>query len=318
MRIGPIGALYRNNEELCAKVVWESCLTTHGTIEAASMAFAVASAVRLFCNGCSADKIREILPSLVSEQEKFWLKHNENWKIKRDNYHTVSGTLRYFFTEVDLTDVTTIRQKISQNAKLYLPPKFTKAHPNQGYVLLGGIHALVMALLPDIQPQAVLRNIVILGYDVDTVGAIAGSVLGARFGCSWILKEKLMDRERIERYADAILANAPGSSLNCVSIESKEEFMQREAAFTKQEKEFKNAAKSQAGSQAVRHPKKKKERANRKNLAIEKEKEKVEISDIGHPKEDDEDEDNSEEDSTPASNKGSFKNSFDALSVDDN
>jgi len=118
-----------------------------------------------------------------------------------------------------------------------------------------------MALLPDIQPQAVLRSIVILGYDVDTVGAIAGSILGARFGCSWIQNEKFVDRERIELYADAILANAPGSQLNRVPIESFDEFMKREADLTKQEKDFKNAAKSQAGPTQSR---KKKEKSNKK------------------------------------------------------
>lgn len=64
---------------------------------------------------------------------------------------------------------------------------------NQGFSALGGIHGLTMALLPDIHPQQVLSEIVVLGYDVDTVGAICGTVLGARFGTSWIPKDRLLD-----------------------------------------------------------------------------------------------------------------------------
>jgi ADP-ribosyl-[dinitrogen reductase] hydrolase len=57
-----------------------------------------------------------------------------------------------------------------------------------------------MALLPgnDVDPQDVLNTIVKLGYDTDTVAAIAGSVLGARFGCAWIPLERLKDLERLK------------------------------------------------------------------------------------------------------------------------
>jgi hypothetical protein len=50
-----------------------------------------------------------------------------------------------------------LRAFLSENAKPHLAEGFVKAHPNQGHVLLGGAHGLVMALLPDIEPQEILR-----------------------------------------------------------------------------------------------------------------------------------------------------------------
>jgi ADP-ribosylglycohydrolase len=52
-----------------------------------------------------------------------------------------------------------------------------------------------MALLPNIDPQQVLSEICRMGYDTDTVAAICGTVLGARFGVSWIPIRRFLDLE---------------------------------------------------------------------------------------------------------------------------
>jgi hypothetical protein len=65
--------------------------------------------------------------------------------------------------------------------------------------------SLAMALRPEIQPQAALGEIVQRGYDTDTVAAICGSLLGARFGCAWIPVERLLDCGRLTAYADALV-----------------------------------------------------------------------------------------------------------------
>ena len=98
-----------------------------------------------------------------------------------------------------------LRARISEIARPSLAAGFTRAHPNQGYALLGGSHALVMALRPDIEPQAALAEIVQQGYDTDTVAAICGSILGARFGCGWIPVDRLVDHDRLTAYADALV-----------------------------------------------------------------------------------------------------------------
>jgi hypothetical protein len=102
-----------------------------------------------------------------------------------------------------------------------------------------------MALLPDItDPQATLSSIVSLGYDTDTVGAIgtflciypfpndlifsAGTVLGARFGTSWIPKERFLDLERLNQYADALVTR------NKSQVEDLQSYLKAEASWTTQ------------------------------------------------------------------------------------
>ncbi len=47
MRSGPLGAVFFGDAEQLANIVWESSLTTHASITAAALAFAVATCVRL-------------------------------------------------------------------------------------------------------------------------------------------------------------------------------------------------------------------------------------------------------------------------------
>lgn len=47
------------------------------------------------------------------------------------------------------------------------------------------------------------------GYDTDTVGAICGTVLGARFGTAWIPTHRLADGSRLGRWADTAARTAP-------------------------------------------------------------------------------------------------------------
>lgn len=124
--------------------------------------------------------------------------------------------------------------QISENAKK-AKQKPMKACVNQGFCLLGGIHSIVIALLPerasiilhahsskallqqskysnsmnfnDIPfPELLLYSVTTNGFDTDTVGAISGYMLGARFGrSSWMLHQScLVDFERIEQYGKKI------------------------------------------------------------------------------------------------------------------
>lgn len=68
MRIGPLGALYRDNLQTLATCVWESSLITHGTIHAAACAWAVAYTVQQFISGATVEMIRDSMPTAVSEQ----------------------------------------------------------------------------------------------------------------------------------------------------------------------------------------------------------------------------------------------------------
>jgi len=51
----------------------------------------------------------------------------------------------------------------------------------------------------------IIKDICQLGYDTDTVCSITGSILGARFGSSWINTDIIIDNVRIENYVNSII-----------------------------------------------------------------------------------------------------------------
>jgi len=204
---------------------------THASIQAGALSVAVAASVAMLVKGCSAEEVRQKLPTIVAQQEKTWYLGHQTWEINRDDYHSVSKVLRDVFEDCDLYDLYAVRDYILENAKTQLKP-VKKAHVNGGYVLLGGVHAVIMALLPDIDPRTTLSDLIRLGNDTDTVGAIAGSILGARFGITWIPVETIKDHKRVLAYANALV------SLQLAELESKDEFFKREAELSFEGRQF--------------------------------------------------------------------------------
>jgi ADP-ribosylglycohydrolase len=233
MRITPLAAIYRDAPDALARVAWESSLVTHGDIRAGAVAYAVAWAAAAFLAGQSAQAIRTALPDAVATQEKEWLEGHADWTIARSGGHTVSQALRELFRDPSLTPAQ-VRELVSCLARPHLPPEMTAAHPNQGFALLGGLHALARALGGDIDPSAVLADVVCQGYDTDTVAAICGGLLGARCGSGWIPRERLLDHARLESYA-AALVHRGGLP------EDRATFLQREADWTRRECEYQQA-----------------------------------------------------------------------------
>ncbi|NEO80555.1 ADP-ribosylglycohydrolase family protein [Moorena sp. SIO4G3] len=93
------------------------------------------------------------------------------------------------------------------------------------------LHALAMALFPQDDPEFLLAEIIRQGYDTDTVAAICGGILGARFGTNWIPLERLQERERLENYAAALVDFY-------VPVEHIETFLAREAELSQQEANY--------------------------------------------------------------------------------
>jgi ADP-ribosyl-[dinitrogen reductase] hydrolase len=230
MRIGPLGALYRDQPELLAKVTFESSLVTHGDIRAGAFSYAIAATVAALLDGQPLAEIRNSLPNTVARQERGWLNGRPDWNIDRRAGSLISRTLAEFLA-IDDADPERIRRRICDLARPHLSDLFPKVHPNEAFVLLGGLHALALALLPDVDPQAVLTDIVQLGEDADTVAAIAGSLLGARFGTAWIPRHRLLDREALEGYAESLVARQG-------PLEDRAAFLRREAEWTRREEHY--------------------------------------------------------------------------------
>jgi ADP-ribosyl-[dinitrogen reductase] hydrolase len=230
MRVAPLGALYHDRAEELARVAMESSLVTHGDIRAGALAFAIARTTALLISGATVSEVRHRLPSDVDTVETEWLNGQRGWGIDRSAGHVVSESIAAILEQAP-ADFDALRQTISLHARPHMAAGIMKAHPNQGFVLLGGVHALAMGLWPEGEPNELLCEIMRQGYDTDTVGAICGGILGARFGTGWIPLARLRDRRRLEAYADALVKrDAPP--------EGREAFVEREYDLTLLEKQF--------------------------------------------------------------------------------
>ncbi|MNV11772.1 ADP-ribosylglycohydrolase [compost metagenome] len=239
MRVGPLGAYFRDDIEALEKAIFESSAITHADIAAIAFSFAIADAVHMFVNGYTIDEVKANLGSHVMAFENQIFHGYADWNINRSKDNLVSNTINSLLIDYDfeLKDLNKVREKISELAKPHLAEGFVKAHPNQGFVLTGGMHALVMALQNQLNPQEALISIVNMGYDTDTVAAIAGSILGARYGYDWIPKERILDIKRVEKYANAMVDFS-------AKVENKEKFIENEKTLTLREKRFQKSNKN--------------------------------------------------------------------------
>ncbi|MFS8070423.1 MAG: ADP-ribosylglycohydrolase family protein, partial [Byssovorax sp.] len=174
--------------------------------------------------------VRARLADDVAEVETAWLEQRPGWGIDRSGKHLISRSIRDLFAKLP-RDLAGLRAVISERAKPHLVPGFVNAQVNEGFVMLGGLHGLAVGLFPSGAPAELLSSIMCQGNDTDTVGAIAGGLLGARFGIGWIPTARLRDGHRLEVYADALVTRdgAP---------ERRDGFIERERELTEEEKQF--------------------------------------------------------------------------------
>lgn len=215
MRAGLLGTIAGDDPELLNRVVLESTLVTHRHLSVAAMAYAVARAVGLFVTGGTIEEVRGQLPGDVAAFERHSRAHAEVWGLD----HTSSGNVATALAEVIAAgngEAARIPELVCDVAKAFLPPA-SPTHPNYGSVFLGGIHALAVSLQERPRPQSCLLRIVRKGADTDTVACIAGGILGARLGPAWVPRRHLLDRNRLQDWAESLSAarrlESPGSLL---------------------------------------------------------------------------------------------------------
>lgn len=229
MRIAPVGMVLRDDLAELRRVVFEASCATHADLRAIAVAYAIAWASAAFARGDSIERVRAGLGGAVIEAEDAWLVERSDWTF--EPARGVGATLERLLREEEAAPAE-LRARLCAAALGEIPPQPRPPHPNQGLALLGGVHAIVVALSEPAgrDPSAALSEIMQLGLDTDTVGAMAGGLLGARLGAAWVPVERLHDRERLVWAAEAIAEGRVG--------ETREDFLALEAALTRVERAF--------------------------------------------------------------------------------
>ena len=218
MRVTPLGAILRDDPRALVVAARESSAATHADDRAIGMAVAIAWAAGALVRGIDVTSVREELPPAM----------------RAEGFVVVADALSEVLAAVDASEVE-VRGRITDVARPHLAEGFTRAHPNQGFALLGAMHGLAVGLRTETEPRAALAGVVRLGFDTDTVAAIAGGLLGSRFGAGWVPTARLVDGARLEAYADAVATDGP-------LPESEDAFLDREAALGELELEVPAAA----------------------------------------------------------------------------
>lgn len=229
MRTAVLGGLLHDEPERLEAIACESAAVTHGDLRAIALSQSVAFAAARFVRGDSAAQVRQALPEAVAETEATWLERRNDWVVDRSGGTQVSDALRALLRALPAGPMD-VAQRVLELGSGFLAPGAPPPHPNHAFALLGGHFALGIALRDDVEPFTALRDIVRLGEDTDTVAAIAGGLLGARFGHGWVPTAQVMDHEHLGAWADAVVTK--------VAPESLDSLLAREAQLTAREKEF--------------------------------------------------------------------------------
>lgn len=231
MRIAPLGAIYRSDRSSLRRVVLESTFTTHADIRAAALAFAVAVTCAMLVDETPTDEVLQQLPELVAQFERESIAAPFVEVAQPSHVHVTSDFLREV-TSAGWKCITELRARLLEHAQSILTSGSEEflLLPNHPFALLGGIHALCTGLWPDGAPNDLLVDLVQQGGDTDTAAAIAGAILGARYGTGWIPLHRLVDHDALCATANALATR--------VLPETFDDFVRREAALTKAEHAF--------------------------------------------------------------------------------
>lgn len=228
MRVAPLGVLARGDEAWLRRATFTSSLVTHADIRAAGLSYAVAWAVDALTRGVPRGDVAGALPQRLRDAESEWLHGHADWVMDRRPGHMLSEALEELIRRWP-RDAPALQGEILRLGRRGFDDA-GEPHPNHPYALLGGLHALGVGLLLDGPPRERLAELVGLGGDTDTVAAIAGSLLGARFGDGWVPRERLLESERLGAWASALARGG--------AAEGPEDLLARERVGTAREEAY--------------------------------------------------------------------------------
>jgi len=231
MRIAPLGALFAGQPERLSNVALESSRVTHAEPCAIAGAFAIACACAALVRGIEVADLRR---ELVAEVRGFERQILAPALGEEGTVGTFSDALQVAL-DPSHKDLAASRAALCGHGRILMTAELqhSPVTPNHPFAPIGCTHALSAALWPAGDPQALLGEVIRQGGDTDTIGAMAGAILGARFGWDWIPVERLRDREMLLAYAEALSDGG--------LPESEGAFLQREAAYSAEERKFSRA-----------------------------------------------------------------------------
>ncbi len=265
MRIAPVGLYLHGDESAVEDAAIRFSLLTHHDPRGIGAALAVAHAVALLVEGSDSEAVAEALPELVRQgEEKLVESYGEylEKEIGIDRLHYFSNALKSLAVLVRESNDSLARSSIINEAN-NCDPDGKIAHAQIGFAPASVVMSLYLALSAS-SLRIGLENAINGGGDSDTVGAMVGALLGARFGLDAIPEEwldGLLAREFVQTRARALAARE-------VDWANWEDLIESERAFTEAEQHMIRKAKVENEKAIVKH--KQEQQSKRQRSAAKK------------------------------------------------
>jgi ADP-ribosylglycohydrolase len=214
MRVAPVGLYYADQQEELAPAAVRQGLVTHCDPRALALAAAVAFAVARGASGAwerlpPRDRIGELVEWVGRAEKQIETDFIARVPVQAmDMFGRVRSCVENFrhYLEMERKQVW---NQVKNEANRHFPDhKITE--PGDAFALAGGISALFVGVAAESFEDGVIE-IIALGKDTDTMGAIAGGILGGRFGEEAIpqpWREGLQNREQVALRGEALLAKS--------------------------------------------------------------------------------------------------------------
>lgn len=207
MRIAPLGLWRAAETERLSREVIQVSRLTHSDPRGIGAALALAWIVAWFAEekGSPEAAAAEMLPWLAGQEEEL----RENWGLREEGLEERPRSLAEAWKGLPLLvkeKNADLAQRSILEAAAQCGPSHRLSQPSSGFAPASVYYALYVALSADNFTKGLLEA-VNSGGDADTVGAMTGAVLGARFGVEdipegWI--EGLMNTEQVQARGRAL------------------------------------------------------------------------------------------------------------------
>ncbi|NQU42820.1 ADP-ribosylglycohydrolase family protein [bacterium] len=237
MRIAPVGLFCRSDVDDLARAAIDFSLMTHhdsrGVAAALAMAWSVARLSSVTgVKGEMLEVARELADWLPPWEETLFREypHFLHHEVGRDRLHHVSEMLGLLPVLLSVDNEALVSQTIVAEANKR-SPEVRISHPQAGFALA----SVTMALYRGLSANSFVNGVIVAingGGDTDTVVAMAGALLGARFGeeaipAEWI--SGLVNAEQVRARALALHDRGVDWSIHEDYVEMEKALSEREA-----------------------------------------------------------------------------------------
>lgn len=190
MRVAPIGLFFRHDRCARVRAAIQSAVLTHGHPHASASAVAVAACVAAACSAttCSPDGLLDAAISEIDEADTL-LRADFKKGVHPDSLGAIgefAETLRKMRDWLPLPLIEALEQIRANGDRILKPPSGVSLFATQSASLLAVPTALLVALRNLNSFDGAVTEAINLGGDTDTIGAMAGAVVGSALGESAI------------------------------------------------------------------------------------------------------------------------------------